>query len=105
MSDRVIRGVFLPSWPQWTLDLHMVGRTVTTRQGLLDLDDHLLNDIGLDRAAALAEARRAPWDVSPPRPRRRDRPESGNSFWTAVRRAFRLRVGLLLRQSLFPRYR
>ncbi|SLN38535.1 hypothetical protein ROJ8625_01775 [Roseivivax jejudonensis] len=32
-----------------------------TRRALADLDDHLLDDIGLDRWTAHAEARRAFW--------------------------------------------
>ena len=34
-----------------------------SRRALLRLDDHLLADIGLTRAEALAEADRAPWDA------------------------------------------
>ena len=33
------------------------------RQALGDLDAHLLDDIGVSRDAAEAEARRGPWDV------------------------------------------
>lgn len=33
-----------------------------SRQGLARLDDHLLRDIGVTRAEAMAEANRAPWD-------------------------------------------
>jgi uncharacterized protein YjiS (DUF1127 family) len=33
------------------------------RKHLARLDDHLLCDIGLTRADAMAEARRAPWDA------------------------------------------
>lgn len=33
------------------------------RQALNDLDPHLLDDIGISRDAAKAEARRVPWDV------------------------------------------
>lgn len=33
------------------------------RQALNDLDPRLLDDIGVSRDAAEAEARRAPWDV------------------------------------------
>lgn len=51
--------------PQWSLvrslrDLLALHRQ---RQALNDLDPHLLEDIGISRDAAEAEARRAPWDV------------------------------------------
>ncbi len=36
-----------------------------SRARLVALDDHLLRDIGLDRCAALDEARRPLWDVPP----------------------------------------
>ncbi len=36
-----------------------------SRARLAALDDHILRDIGLDRPAALSEARRRIWDVPP----------------------------------------
>jgi uncharacterized protein YjiS (DUF1127 family) len=36
---------------------------VRSRRALLRLDDHLLQDIGLSRHEAEAEAARAPWDA------------------------------------------
>ncbi|QYK40547.1 MAG: DUF1127 domain-containing protein [Paracoccaceae bacterium] len=48
---------------------HLLSRLVAaltlarSRARLATLDDHLLRDIGLDRAQAEAEAARAPWDV------------------------------------------
>ena len=33
------------------------------RHSLAELDDHLLNDIGIDRATALREAARPEWDA------------------------------------------
>ncbi len=35
------------------------------RRSLAQLDDHLLSDLGLTRAEAAREARRAMWDVPP----------------------------------------
>ncbi len=34
-----------------------------TRKSLKDLDDHILDDIGVTREQAQAEARRSPWDA------------------------------------------
>jgi uncharacterized protein YjiS (DUF1127 family) len=34
-----------------------------SRRRLVDLDDHLLEDIGLDRDTARAEAKRSPWSA------------------------------------------
>ena len=42
--------------------LRRAWRVVTTRQGLAELDDHMLRDIGVTRAEVLAELHRAPWD-------------------------------------------
>lgn len=42
-------------------------RAVATRRDLLELEDRMLRDIGIGRAEALAEARRAPWDLGPAR--------------------------------------
>jgi uncharacterized protein YjiS (DUF1127 family) len=52
-------------------------RAMITRRGLMDLDDRALEDIGLTRGEARAEARRVPWDVQPAqRPQRRpDQPK------------------------------
>jgi uncharacterized protein YjiS (DUF1127 family) len=36
-----------------------------TRRQLLELDDHLLRDLGLSRADVAREAARAPWDLDP----------------------------------------
>jgi uncharacterized protein YjiS (DUF1127 family) len=41
-------------------------RAMRTRDELAALDERMLKDIGLSRAEALAEARRAPWDLTPP---------------------------------------
>jgi uncharacterized protein YjiS (DUF1127 family) len=45
-------------------------RTVFTRRGLAELDERALADIGLTPAEAETEARRAPWQLDPPRRRR-----------------------------------
>ncbi len=36
-------------------------RVVTSRQGLLDIDDRMLSDLGISRAQAEFELRRMPW--------------------------------------------
>lgn len=46
-----------------------VARAVSTRRELAAMDDRMLADIGISRADAHAEAQRAPWDVTPRRPR------------------------------------
>ncbi|EBA12518.1 hypothetical protein RCCS2_14514 [Roseobacter sp. CCS2] len=33
------------------------------RRRLLDLDDHMLNDIGVSRSEALKESRQTPWNA------------------------------------------
>jgi uncharacterized protein YjiS (DUF1127 family) len=40
-----------------------LGALSRSRRGLARLDDHLLQDIGLTRAEALAEAERPVWDA------------------------------------------
>lgn len=42
-------------------------RAAESRRQLAQLDDRMLADIGLGRAEAVAEAERAPWDLSPRR--------------------------------------
>lgn len=42
-------------------------RAVETRQALLEMDQRMLSDIGVTHAQAVEEARRAPWDLAPPR--------------------------------------
>jgi uncharacterized protein YjiS (DUF1127 family) len=44
------------------------------RRRLEDLDDHLLADLGISRAAATREASRPPWSGAPRDERRSDRP-------------------------------
>ncbi|WP_439578785.1 DUF1127 domain-containing protein [Elioraea sp.] len=36
-----------------------------TRRQLMELDEHLLHDLGLSRADVHREAARAPWDLDP----------------------------------------
>ena len=55
-------------------------RTHATRRELVELPGHLLADIGIDRSAALAEAARLPWDVTPA-PRARN----PTGIWTTLR--------------------
>lgn len=51
----------------WDL-LRRVWHARRTRRDLAEMDDRMLADIGIGRADAYEEARRAPWDVAP-RPR------------------------------------
>jgi uncharacterized protein YjiS (DUF1127 family) len=54
-------------------------RNAVTRRELVELDDRMLADIGVTRAAVLAEMDRFPWDG---RPRRHQpRPAVGPSVW------------------------
>ncbi|MXP64601.1 DUF1127 domain-containing protein [Roseomonas sp. M0104] len=47
----------------WTAVLHHALRVLETRRELASLDERLLRDIGMTRAEAALEARRAPWDT------------------------------------------
>ena len=53
------------TWHDVAAAIRLALRTQLTRQELPDLSDHLLADIGVSRAAALAEAERLPWDLAP----------------------------------------
>jgi uncharacterized protein YjiS (DUF1127 family) len=61
-------------------------RAMTTRRELASLEPRLLEDIGLSRAEAVAEAARVPWDFAAPS---RCRPTHG--LWHAVGEAIRRR--------------
>ena len=39
-------------------------RAIATRRQLAEMDDRMLRDIGISRVDALAEAERAPWDLT-----------------------------------------
>ncbi|MBS0639272.1 MAG: DUF1127 domain-containing protein [Acetobacteraceae bacterium] len=56
-------------WADFAAAVRLAIRTQVTRQQLPDLPDHILADIGVSRSAALAEAARQPWDLTPPRRR------------------------------------
>jgi len=45
--------------------LGLLFRTMRTRRQLARLDERALKDIGLNRAQALEEASRMPWDIGP----------------------------------------
>ncbi len=47
--------------------LHRVLQAIESRRQLASMDRRMLADIGISRAEALEEARRAPWDLAPPR--------------------------------------
>jgi uncharacterized protein YjiS (DUF1127 family) len=55
------------SWRDLAGTLHRMWRAAVTRRQLARLDDRALQDIGISRAEALAEAGRAPWDLGPRR--------------------------------------
>ena len=52
-------------WSHLAETLRVMVRTWITRRSLSELTSRELADIGVSRAAALAEARRLPWDVTP----------------------------------------
>jgi len=54
-------------------------RNAVTRRELVELDDRMLADIGVTRAAIMAEMDRFPWDDSPRR--RQPRRETASSIW------------------------
>jgi uncharacterized protein YjiS (DUF1127 family) len=54
------------SWLGW---LATAMQAIETRRRLAQMDDRMLKDIGISRGEALEEAGRAPWDLSPTRPR------------------------------------
>lgn len=47
----------------WATVLRRVMMVVGTRQQLLELDAHMLRDIGMTAQDARREANRAPWDI------------------------------------------
>ncbi|GIX09841.1 DUF1127 domain-containing protein [Elioraea sp.] len=55
----------LPSLPSLWDGLRRAWVAHRTRRQLLDVDEHLLHDLGLSRADVWREARRAPWDLAP----------------------------------------
>ncbi|MEO3472762.1 DUF1127 domain-containing protein [Roseomonas sp. CAU 1739] len=52
------------AWIDW---LRRVVHAVESRHHLAEMDRRMLSDIGLSRSEALEEARRAPWNLTPPR--------------------------------------
>jgi uncharacterized protein YjiS (DUF1127 family) len=55
------------AWRDLVGRLHRMWRAAATRRQLARLDDRALQDIGINRAEALVEAARAPWDLGPRR--------------------------------------
>jgi uncharacterized protein YjiS (DUF1127 family) len=45
--------------------LHRALQAIESRRQLAAMDPRMLADIGISRAEALEEARRAPWDLAP----------------------------------------
>ncbi len=60
-ASRLLQGVSLLS--RLPSRLIHISALVRSRRSLSRLDDHLLRDIGLTRAQALAEADRRAWDA------------------------------------------
>jgi uncharacterized protein YjiS (DUF1127 family) len=52
---------------QWLL---RTGQAIETRRQLAEMDDRMLQDIGISRADALVEAERSSWDLGPRCPAR-----------------------------------
>lgn len=48
----------------WMATLRQVLRMIETRQHLAELDERMLRDIGMTKAEAVHESRRAAWDSS-----------------------------------------
>jgi uncharacterized protein YjiS (DUF1127 family) len=60
-----------------------------SRRELAELDPRLLDDIGLSQRQALTEAGRAPWEIRPAAPQRRNGSGGGNDRLTALRTGLR----------------
>lgn len=58
------RAVAVPA-TGWLAFLTETLRAISTRRRLAEMDDRMLKDIGITRAEAMEEARRAPWDFGP----------------------------------------
>ncbi len=70
------------AWRRLARAANRAWRNAVTRRELAELDDRMLADIGVTRAAVLAEMDRFPWDD---RPRRRQpRRDAGPSIWQGV---------------------
>lgn len=65
-----LRSPWRALWPRLALpqtpSFAAMRRAVETRRQLAKLDDAALRDIGISRADALMEAKRAPWDLAAP---------------------------------------
>ncbi len=72
-------------WDHLVAAVKLAMRARASRRALPELPDYLLADIGMDRATALSEAARLPWDTGPVR--------APDSLWaTLVQRVERARV-------------
>ncbi len=49
----------------WPALIRRMFQIVESRQDLQELDERMLRDVGITRQEALAEANRAPWDLTP----------------------------------------
>ena len=74
-----VRGAWRATWRPLARAANRAWRNAVTRRELAGLDDHMLADIGVTRAAVLAEMDRFPWDDSPRR--RQPRRDAGPSIW------------------------
>jgi uncharacterized protein YjiS (DUF1127 family) len=70
------------TWRALTRAANRVWRNAATRHELAELDDRMLADIGVTRAAVLVEADRFPWDDSSRR--RQPHRDAGPSVWQHV---------------------
>ncbi len=72
------------TWRRWAGVASRAWRNAITRRELAELDDRMLADIGVTRAAIVAEMDRFPWDDSPRR--RQPRRAAGPSIWRRARK-------------------
>ncbi len=74
-----VRGVWRATWRPFAQAASRAWRNAVTRRELAELDDRMLADIGLTRAAVLAEMDRFPWDDRPWR--HQPHHDAGPSIW------------------------
>jgi uncharacterized protein YjiS (DUF1127 family) len=57
-------------WTGFVEQLGAAAQVLASRRALLELEPRMLKDLGITHAEAVAEARRAPWDLTTRRSRR-----------------------------------
>jgi uncharacterized protein YjiS (DUF1127 family) len=60
-----------------------------SRRELTDIEPRLLEDVGISQRQALDESQRAPWDVKPAQPHRRDHGHGGAAKLAEFSKTFR----------------